>query len=186
MKRFDRVAEPAGFAEARTKGQTWLSSHSTGRPRDYWSPYKADLAAGFHSLCGYSAMYEPVGTVDHFVSCTENRDLAYEWSNYRYAAPWLNSSKADLRSVDVLDPHEVEDDWFELLLPSLQLVATDAVPVEQRHRVELMLTRLHLGNDERIMRQRQAWLRLYEDGHLDLEGLARVAPLIARAVVKRG
>ena len=39
--------------------------------------------------------FEPVGTVDHFMSCHEDRSKAYEWRNYRYCAAWINSSKGN-------------------------------------------------------------------------------------------
>jgi hypothetical protein len=79
----------------------------------------------------------------------------------------------------------VEDDWFEILLPSLQLVLTDAVPPEERTRAEFTLQRLHLRDDERVIRQRQQWYQLYLDGEITLTGLERNAPLIARAIKKQ-
>ncbi|HEX4416808.1 MAG TPA: hypothetical protein VH165_02865 [Kofleriaceae bacterium] len=127
-------------------------------------------------------MFEPVGTVDHFVSCDEARHRTYDWDNYRFASAWLNSSKQTLRSTDVLDPFEVDDAWFEILLPSLQMVATAAVPADKRELAERMLTRLHLGHGERVMRQRREWYRMFQEGELTLDGLAKKAPLIARAV----
>ena len=72
------------------------------------------------------------------------------------------------------------------MLPSLQLVRTAAVPLDQRDRAQAMLDRLHLGHDERVMRQRRRWYALYEQGELSLAGLALHAPLIARAVEKQG
>ena len=74
---------------------------------------------------------------------------------------------------------------FEILLPSLQLVLTSAVPSAIRKRADFTLTRLHLRDDERIIRQRQQWYRMYQEGKLSLEGLETVAPLIARAVRKQ-
>jgi len=102
--------------------------------------------------------------------------------NYRFASAWINSSKQDLGSHEVLDPFEVMDDWFEIILPSLQLVLTNRVPPELRMRAERMLVRLHLGHDERIVRLRREWLQMYEEEELTLEGLAKKAPLIAAAV----
>jgi hypothetical protein len=183
--RFERVAKPAGFEEAEVAGARWLTAHPADRPRDYWSPFRGHLADGFRNLCGYSAMYEPVGTVDHFVSCDEDRSRTYDWHNYRFASGWLNSSKQGLRAKDVLDPFEVGDDWFEILLPSLELVATDAVPPLFRERAKLMLDRLHLAKDVRVMRQRRAWYRRFTAGKMSLELLHELAPLIARAVVKQ-
>ena len=185
MMRFERVAEPDGFSAKRDQGNQWLVKNASGRPPDRWSAFRSHLAAGFKDLCGYSAMYEPSGTIDHFVSCNEDRSRAYDWTNYRYIAGWLNASKQDLRSVEVLDPFEVSDDWFEIDLPSMQLMMTDAVPEAMRARANLMLTRLHLGDDERIVRQRHAWYRRYQSGKLPFEMLVEFAPLIARAVAKQ-
>jgi hypothetical protein len=183
MIRFEPVPEPPEFNTlAATPGKTWLLDNPKGRPKDYWGPFKQALADGFRNLCAYSAMYEPVGTVDHFVSCDEDRSKAYDWSNYRYASGWLNSSKQHLKSKELLDPFAVQDGWFKLILPSLQLVASEAVPSDLRAKVEFVLNRLHLRDDERVIRQRREWYRMYQDGELTLEGLRKKAPLIARAI----
>jgi hypothetical protein len=79
-------------------------------------------------------MYEPVGTADHFVSWDEDRSRAYAWSNYRYAAAWINSSKQSLKAREIFEPFEVGDEWFNIVLPSLQWVIADSIPAEQRER----------------------------------------------------
>ena len=71
------------------------------------------------------------------------------------------------------------------MLPSLQLVASESVPEGEQAGVQFVLERLHLGHDERIMRQRQEWYRMYQDGQLTLDGLATKAPLIAAAVIRQ-
>jgi hypothetical protein len=186
-------AEPPDFdRRVRQPGQAWLAKYLNEngklpkgkRPLDRWTRFKSRLAAGFHNRCGYSAMYEPVGTVDHYLSCNNHPRLAYEWQNYRYASGWINSSKGTLDDL-VLDPFEVQDGWFEILLPSLQLVLTDMVPDEERQRAEFTLRRLHLRNDASVIRQRRAWYDLHREGKLPLDGLEVVAPLIARAVRKQ-
>lgn len=186
MMRFNPPPEPREFDQkVRQPGNNWLAKNPNNkRPRDYWSPFKSNLADGFGNLCGYSVMYEPVGTVDHYLSCENYPNLAYEWSNYRFASGWINSSK---RTLDdrVLDPFQVGDDWFEIILPSLQLVLTDKVPKEERQKAEFTLQRLRLQDDERVIRQRQQWYQLYLDGDITLEGLEKKAPLIARAIRKQ-
>ncbi len=186
MLRVDRgrLTEPADFdARCRKPGNEWLAAHPGGqRPRDYWSPFKRRLADGFGELCAYAAMYEPVGTVDHFVSADEDRSLAYEWANYRYASAWINSSKKNTRAAEILDPFLVESGWFRILLPSLQLVTTERIPIAIRPLAESTLRRLHLGDDERVIRQRRAWYKLWQRGELTLVGLRQMAPLIAEAV----
>ena len=184
-----RLTEPQDFAaRCRHKGRQWLVAHPkatqriNARPKDFWSPFKPLLADAFKNLCAYSAMYEPVGTVDHFIPLEVNEELAYEWDNYRFASGWINSSKQ--KAASVLDPLVVRDGWFELLLPSLQLVVSDQIPTVYRDLAEKTLVRLHLVDDPRVIRQRRRWYQLFLDGKLNLEGLRDNAPLIAAAVEK--
>jgi hypothetical protein len=186
MIRFEPTEKPEDFAaKVEVPGAAWLAKNPNSRPKDLWGPFKPQLAEAFRNLCAYSAMYEPVGTVDHFVSCQEDRNHAYLWTNYRYASGWINSSKLNLESSRIIDPFEVEDGWFEILLPSLQLVATARVPEGLRERADFVLNRLRLRDDERVIRQRREWYRMYQDGEITLVGLRRKAPLIAAAVVKQ-
>lgn len=118
--------EPPDFDEkVRQPGNAWLIKNPDPKKgvKDYWSPFKSQLADGFNNLCGYSAMYEPVGTVEHYLSRENYRNLAYEWSNFRYASAWINSSKGALDDF-VLDPFNIGKVGSEILLPSLQLVLT--------------------------------------------------------------
>lgn len=178
------VPEPSGFDErGRRPGNAWLLENpGVKRPRDYWSPFRAVLAEGFANRCGYTAMHDLAGTVDHLRSYKTNPELAYEWSNYRYVAAWINSAK---KAGEVLDPYEVGEGWFEVLLPSLQLVATDKVPPERREFVERTLKHLPIAHDERVLKQRRCWYKLYTERKLSLAGLREVAPLIAAAEEKR-
>ncbi len=142
------------------------------------------MRSGFASLCGYAAMLDPTGgTIDHYLSYRHHPELAYEWSNYRFASSTMNSIK---RTADdeVLDPYDIGDGWFEIILPSLQMRTTPHVPPEFRARAEATLVRLKLRNDERLIRWRQSWYEMYRRGELSLDGLQRVAPLIAAAVAK--
>ena len=119
--------------------------------------------------------------MDHFLSVKSRPDLTYEWSNYRFAAHELNACKKNADAA-VLDPYEVGAGWFEIRLPSLQLLATDLVPKALRAKAEYTLVRLGLRDGERVLRARRRWLELYEKGELTFEGLLRCAPLIAQAV----
>ncbi|MCB9585230.1 MAG: hypothetical protein H6718_07520 [Polyangiaceae bacterium] len=189
MMRFERVAQPADFeVRAQTPGNTWLAEHPTnGRPPSrYWKPFLNDLRRGFRELCAYSAMLTPVGSVDHFVSIDEDRGRAFDWTNYRFASELMNSKKRHARSTSLLDPYGVEEGWFEILLPSLQLVATDRIPPAKRAQAEFMLKQLGLRHDERFIRQRRSWYEKYQDGLISLEALQAFAPLIAAAVRKQG
>ncbi|MEB3250504.1 MAG: hypothetical protein VKK07_14290 [Merismopediaceae bacterium] len=67
----------------------------------------------------------------------------------------------------------------------MQLVLTDKIPDNQRQKAEFTLQRLGLNYAERILRQREEWFRMYKQGEITLAGLARKAPLIARAIEKQ-
>lgn len=185
------IPKPRGFdAACANPGKKWLKDNPVPappakpkRPKDLWSRFRPALATGFGDRCGYGAMWISSGTVDHFVSCHEDRTRAYEWSNYRYVEGWINGSKSKKLSTQVLDPLEVQDGWFEIELPSLQLKITAAVPAAFRDRAEFTLKHLHLRDDERIVRQRREWLKMYEQG-TPLAIIEEKAPLIARAIRK--
>lgn len=183
-----RVRKPRGFdTKVKQPGDAWLAANPKARrPKDLWSPYRSVLEAGFRELCGYAAMLDPTGgTVDHYRSWKKRPDLAYEWSNFRFASEALNKSKGTADDT-VLDPHQVRAGWFEILLPSLQLRVTDAVPARLKAKAEFTITRLKLRDGERVIRWRRHWYELYENGQLDIDGLEKVAPLIAAAVRAQG
>lgn len=184
MIRVAPVKEPETFdRSARKPGAKWLRENpGAARPKDLWSPHLAALASGFDNLCAYAAMLDPTGgSVDHYLSFRNYPKLAYEWSNYRFASQTLNASK---RTADdaVLDPFQVGDGWFEIILPSLQMRVTRKVPPKLRRKAEFTLERLKLRDGEKIIRWRQRWYELYTSGALNLAGLERVAPLLAAAV----
>jgi hypothetical protein len=90
MMPFNPPPEPPDFdKKVRQTGNAWLAKNPNPKKgtRDYWSPFKSYLADGFNNLCGYSVMYEPVGTVDHYRSRENYRNLAYEWSNLGITVP---------------------------------------------------------------------------------------------------
>lgn len=180
------VPEPKDFDEkARVPGRKWLENNPEAkRPKDHWTAFKWVLAQGFQNRCAYCAMLDLVGTVDHFVSWHEDRSQAYAWENYRYCSQWINASKGKTPADKLLDPYQVQDGWFEILLPSLQLRVSDKVPYDLRERAEYVLEHLHLCDDERVLRQRREWYRMYQDGDLSLGGLRKMAPLIAAAITK--
>ena len=68
---------------------------------------------------------------------------------------WINASKGKTPADKLLDPYQVQDGWFEILLPSLQLRVSNKVPYDLRERAEYVLEHLHLCDDERVLRQRR-------------------------------
>lgn len=187
MKPFARVPAPTAFASASQHGNDWLARNpkSTERPPAYWREFNIELGRGFKFLCGYMVLWTTDGTVDHFVSIDEDRSRAYDWNNYRYVAGWVNSSKQNVVSTDILDPYEVEEGWFEILLPTLELVVTSKVPPERRARAEQTLKRLPIGRDERAIKRRGVYYDEYLNKEIDLIQLRKRAPLLAAAIEKQ-
>lgn len=182
MIHVQQVPEPAQFdILARQPGTEWLAENPSGRPRDLWSQFLFELRAGFENRCGYRAMWDIDGTVDHYLSCGNHRNLAYEWSNYRYVSGSVNSSKKKLDNR-VLDPFEVADNWFEVILPSFQLVLTNDVPQNIREKAQFTLERLQLRNGHKARTARRLYYENYRNGKLTIEGLRTFAPQVARAV----
>ena len=186
MMRFTLQNEPNDWDErCRKRGRTWLKEHpGYDRPNDYWTEFEPDLCKAFNHMCAYCAMTVMKADMDHFIPVAHLKkkgkdELAYEWSNFRYAEGVLNQRKHDCL---ILDPFEVKDDWFEIILPSLQLVQTDRVPKGKRKKAEFTLIRLGLRDDEVVIRYRLKWFELYCHRKLNLDGLRNVAPQIARAV----
>lgn len=186
MIRVPKPKEPDDFDDrCRTRGRRWLKEHpGYERPRDYWSEFEPDLRKAFSGLCGYCAMKVMKAQTDHFIpvdvlKLTGEDELAYEWSNFRYGEGVVNQRKSNHK---VLDPFEVKNEWFKILLPSLQLVLTPQVPKSRRKLAEFTLIQLGLRDGEVVVRYRAEWFRLYRERKLTLDGLREIAPLIATAV----
>jgi hypothetical protein len=185
------IPEPVNFdVECRQKGNAWLAEerHAGRSPKtsaypNYWSKYESDLATAFHHRCGWWAMWIAEGEVEHYLSKKNHPDLSYEWSNYRYISGSVNSSKKN-HDDKILDPFEVGDGWFEVLLPSMQLVITAQIPSAVRSKAEFTLCKLHLRDGKKVVRNRQNWYQKFKDGQITLAGLESVAPLVADAVSK--
>ena len=114
-------------------------------------------------------MYEPVGTVDHFVSVDEDRLESYDWTNYRLrrGLDQLEQAGAEVpRRSSIRSPSSMV---VRVLLAVAAARPHERVPPEERERAQRVLTRLHLGHDERVVRQRREWYRMYQEGELDLD-----------------
>ncbi|MCA9700859.1 MAG: hypothetical protein KC431_25255, partial [Myxococcales bacterium] len=147
-----------------------------------------ELRRVFAERCGWSAVFITSGQVEHFVSqsrcLAEGGDpsLIYDWDNYRYIMPELNSSKSKVDGL--LDPYEVKANWFHLVLPSLRIEATDAIPEEFRARAHETLLRLKLAKHPKVKRLRELWLTMYQRAELTLTGLRRFDPMLADALAR--
>lgn len=182
-----RPEEPPSFDErVRERGNAWLREHEgERRPLDYWSEFRDELMKAFGHRCGYTALWDVNGTVDHLHCYKHAPNLTYEWSNYRYATGWVNSSKQDKAPGTFMDPCDVEDGWFEVILPSLELVVVrERVPPQLLALAQDTLQNLPIGRHPRVLRARRVYYEMYLNEKITLDQLRIFAPQIATAIVK--
>ncbi len=152
------------------------------RPAPLWRSFRDEIGAAFGYICCYTVVYVANREADHFVPWTKLRGTdqaraAYEWPNIRYADAWINRAKGSTRFPD---PFVVQDDWFELLLPSLELASTGRHPPEEDAAIQNLLQVVR--SDPRIMKTRRSYFRQYKEGIRSLELVDEEAPLLGRAL----
>jgi hypothetical protein len=186
MRRVTPPARPRGWqTNVLQAGRRWLRDprhRHAQRPRDLWLRYRDQIGEAFAHLCCYSAIYVPNGEADHFTPWsalrgTRQAHQAYQWSNIRYADGWINRSKG---AEAFPDPFLVQDDWFVLHLPSLELRATGRHPHTQDQAVQNLLRRV--CDDPRIMKIRRHYFRTYRQQECTLTHIDRCCPLLGRAL----
>jgi len=178
--------EPVNFSKkVREPGKAFLKKipHPTTREwknREYWQRVLPDLYEAYGGFCAYCAEWISRTTcdcqVDHFIPKSIQPELAYEWNNYRLASCRFNRKKGIYQ--DVLDPFNLEPDWFILEFPSLAVKPNPALSAFQAKQV--IATRDHLGlNDEICMVSRLRWIRDFCRRSITFEYLKQNAPFIA-------
>ena len=192
MIRFEAPDEPADFdTRVRQKGMQWMADRPGWKELEldlpsYWTDVLDELKDAYKGLCAYSCLIESFrGTVDHYLSKQKDHrpDLAFEWSNYRFCSATINQRKGN-KDDRILDPHEVEDDWFIVQIPSMHLLMTDRVPEEVRARAEFTLSKagINLMEDSTLAKSRLRVLKLYFRTGRSRAVLAEECPLLLRAV----
>lgn len=181
---------PANFQnKVRQPGLRFLSNHPGTKPRGsygYWTRVHPELRTAFESRCAYSALWISMrGVVDHYISLDEDAangyQRAYDWDNYRYASQDANGHKSSCRSCDILDPFEVQDGWFEVAIPSLEVQLTGSCPAQFRQRAANTIDRLKLNVDPVFVELRREFYEMYLRG-VPIVELDKKAPLIAKAI----
>jgi hypothetical protein len=177
--------EPTDFeSRVRLKGIVFL--HTAPRPkvwnsREYWRDSLRDLYVAYNKVCAYSAQWIPwiegSPTVDHFTPKSIKPELAYEWSNFRLSCLKMNARKRDF--LDVLDPFQIEPEWFILDFPSLLIKASVDLEEPIKSQVRSTIKRLKLNDDDDCVKHRQDWLLRYCEGKINFDFLKETAPFIA-------
>jgi hypothetical protein len=188
--RVAQKAEYPGFnSQVRQPGAAFVSAcpnptSEQFRKRNYWTRAAKELHAAYSGICAYTAIYLPEqGSVDHFIPKTVNPALAYEWSNYRLASGRVNSCKGS--QTNILDPFDVDSDWFELDIPSCLLRAKAGLPNDLRARINTTINSLRLNDDDYYVQERCNILIDYAKGEISLNFLNRRYPFLAKEVVRQ-
>jgi hypothetical protein len=154
----------------------------------YWTEALEDLMVTYDSICAYSCfrIHRVTGaaSVDHMAAKSKAWDRVYEWDNYRLACSRLNARKNDYS--DVLDPFEVQDDWFHLELVGFQVLPNNEITDQDlRSRIQATIVRLGL-NDNSFRKARAEDSEDYKSGEVLLKTLTRHSPFVARELRRQG
>jgi len=178
--------EPEHFAEKVTKpGIQFLKlipypTYEQWKGREYWQPVLPDMRIKYEGICAYCAHWIPHSTgnhsIDHFIPKSQNPDLAYTWSNFRYVAARFNSRKG---TRSILDPFQLLHDWFILDFTSFFIRSYPDLLPEQKASVNRTIQILQLNSDDDLVLERQTWVTDYQEGHISYTHLKSHAPFIA-------
>jgi len=185
--------EPEDFSERVKKpGDAFLKKISRPtteqwRGKEYWRRALPDIRTSYNGICAYSAHWiSPVTgghSIDHFVPRSSRPDLAYVWSNFRYAASKFNARKG---THAVLDPFQLEPDWFVLDFDSFLVKPNPYLAPEQKAVVQNTLDVLKLNDDEDCVELRQDCVRWFRTDEITFAHLQRIAPFIAYELQRQG
>ena len=186
---------PEGFEEnVRTPGLNWLRtkgiSIDTRAPKvtkfnALWTNCIDYAHEKYGGLCAYLATYLELATgevtIDHFESKMAMPGLAYEWTNYRLASLGINRIKDE---QIVLDPFEVQEDWFRLELVSGKVFANPELPENIIRLIDDTISKLKLDN-ARCRKLRAQHFKDYKDLHYGKAHLKKINPLVFKEAARQ-
>lgn len=189
---FDAKVRQPGKAEIR-KAKAALRRGARIELARHWRKCMPELYEAFHGICAYVCVrVDPLtgaSSVDHCYAKSSNLELAYEWTNYRFASARMNGRKG--AGEDVLDPVDIGDDWFQLECFEFQVHPNPRLAPRVRQSIQSTIDRLGLNDSLCVARRRVAYERFTEDmEHYPvaraLERLEEDCPFVARELVRRG
>lgn len=177
-------------SEVRKRGAGFLKknpqpSSKQFKDKNYWKHAAKHLHDSYRGICAYSAMYLPEqGTVDHFIPKTLFPALAYEWSNFRLASGRINNAKGS--QTNIIDPFDVQDDWFFLEIPACLLKPNPSLPSVLRKMISHTIKALGLNDDDHYAQERCDILMEFASGNISIDFLRRRYPFLAKEVTRQG
>jgi len=152
--------------------------------KNYWANSIRELRQAYSGICAYTAMYILEGSVDHYLPKAIHPNMAYEWSNFRYANPRVNNSKGN--TLEVIDPFLVGDGWFQLDIPSCLIVPHPTLAKTIKSRVNQTINILGLNREDSYVDERLDILQAYGRSEITLDFLQRRYPFLATEAVRHG
>lgn len=186
MIRVDPQPEPEAFEKKVGKpGAKALLDGKNPLP-NYWTECLRDLHKAYRGICAYSCFFIPLVTgnrsTEHFAPKSADKARAYEWANYRLVCGLMNSCKREFE--DVLDPFEIDDDWFEIEFVFFQVRPAAHLDAALRKEIELTIDRLKLSGEECCTARRTAYDDWAKYKHCDAY-MERYSPFLYREAVRQ-
>lgn len=185
------IAERVGEKPKRTAGKafTKLATRREDIPSSafptYWTLCIDDLMTAYDFICAYSCfrIHKVTGaaSVDHMAPKSRRWDRVYEWTNYRLACSRMNARKNNFE--DLIDPFEVQEDWFQLELVGFEVFANPTLDPVIRAKVETTVLRLRLNDfsDDRATDAENYW-----SGEVSMKILQQESPFVAKELIRQG
>lgn len=193
MIRVISMPEPADFDNlVRQPGLIFLSSCPNPTTKQfekhpYWRAIKSELRSSYSHVCAYSCQHIPLVTgndnVEHFVPKAPNPNQAYEWVNYRLVCGLLNSRKGTRL---ILDPFIIQDGWFRIQFPSLQIHPDKDLKDSIKDQVNNTIDILKLNHEGDCIPSRRRFIDGYCSGKYGMNHLEEEAPFLAKELIRQG
>ena len=125
----------------------------------HWTRALPALHEAYGGLCAYLARrieLVETPTADHYIARCHAKPLilAYTWSNLRLTHHYINGVKSDL--ADVLDPFEVQEGWFALILATGETVPGPTAPPDRLADLQRTITLLQLDRGPVVKTRQRA------------------------------
>ncbi len=179
--------EPNDFnTKVRIPGQNFLTRFPNPTKEDWkkrgkkiWQKASKQLRDEYKKICAYSAEWIPSDekSIDHFIPRSQDKNLAFEWNNFRLCFEILNQNKG---SQIILDPFSIKENWFVIDFDTYLIKSNRQLDAALRETIyDTVNNKLKL-NDDIFLYRRIKWIHAYYKGTpATIDGLKKKAPFIA-------
>lgn len=186
------------------KGKRYLAENPNtpaSKLPDYWNALRDDFFEAYHGICAYTAtkiIKEHGFQMDHFLPKSNPlyKTLAYDWSNFRLAAPNPNLKK---RTEVIADPFTVPDNACQIDFLKGRIQLAPELPASQRNLLLKTIRLLELNKGasletrlkafcqyRRHVKNRSGKVPARKRDCIDVEHLTRWYPFVASEMLRHG